>query len=150
MSGRDLQVYCYSVASATTHIHVYVTLLQLTVRKSKVWWLLLPRNSVHTQFYENQSCDSESKKGTHVHTYTHGMVILLILFVFILRKEIGLKMFYGKIIYRTCFWFKTSTSQNVGNVFLFAALSYAVVSMKNTSVEVVSMRNSVVNRGAFR
>jgi len=38
----------------------------------------------------------------------------------------------------------------VGKLFLFAALSYAVVSMKSISVEVVSMRNSEVNRGAFR
>jgi hypothetical protein len=49
-------------------------------------------NTIHTRFYENQSCDSESKMGTHAqthaHTYTHGMVILVILFVFILRKEI--------------------------------------------------------------
>jgi len=43
-----------------------------------------------------------------------------------------------------------STSQNVGKVFLFAALSYTVVSMKSVSVEVVSMRNSEVKRGAFR
>jgi len=35
MSGHDHEVYCYGVASAT-HIHVYVTLLQLTVGKSKV------------------------------------------------------------------------------------------------------------------
>lgn len=42
----------------------------------------LPRNSFHTQFYENQSCGLESKMDAHVCTYTHGMVILLILFVF--------------------------------------------------------------------
>jgi hypothetical protein len=91
----------------------------------------LLRNSVRTQFYENQSCDSKSKMATHAHTYTHCMVILLILFVFILRKEIWLKMLYDRIMYRTCFCFNTSTSQNVGKVFLFAALSYAVVSTKS-------------------
>jgi hypothetical protein len=44
----------------------------------------------------------------------------------------------------------TLTSQNVGKMFLFAALSYTVVSMKGLSVEVVSMRNSEVKRCAFR
>jgi len=37
-------------------------------RKVKsVMTVSLPRNSVHTQFCENQSCDSESKMGTHAH-----------------------------------------------------------------------------------
>jgi len=92
MSGHDRKVYCYNFAFAT-HVRAYVTLLQLTVGKSKsVKTVSLPRNSVYTQFYENQSCGLESKMGAHVHTYTHGMVILIILFVFILRKEIWLKM----------------------------------------------------------
>jgi hypothetical protein len=35
-------------------------------------------------------------------------------------------------------------------LFIFAVLSYAVVSMKNISVEVVSVGNSEVKKGAFR
>ena len=148
MSGHDLKVCCLVLLLPCTFMCMSVI---IDCRKVKsVMTVLLPRNSVHTQFYENQSCDSESKTGTHAHTYTHGMVILLILFVFILRKEIWPKMLYDKIIYRTCCWFNTSTSQNLGKVFLFAALSYAVVSMLSMSVEVVSMRNSEVKRGAFR
>jgi hypothetical protein len=58
-------------------------------------WLIW--NSVYTQFHENQPCDSESKMGTH------DMVILLILFVFILRKESGQKMLHDKNHLRNMF-----------------------------------------------
>jgi hypothetical protein len=85
-----------------------------------------------------------------VHQIGDQTKVLLILFVFILKKEIWLKMLYDQIIYRTCFWFNTSTSQNVGKMFLFAALSYAFVWMESILVEVVSMRNSEVKRGTFR
>jgi hypothetical protein len=77
------------------------------------------------------------------------MVILVILFVFILRKEIWPKKCMSKS-FTEHVSVSTFNIPKCGKGVLICSLVYAVVSMKIISVEVASMRNSEVKRGAFR